>query len=182
MSKAVPLRTDINAAELAKLARNSDDADQSRRLIALSHVASGGSRSEAAQLGGVTLQIIRDWVLRFNAEGAEGLKDRKAPGGKPKLDEAQQEALAKRVESGPDPEKDGVVRWRCSDLVAWVEEEFGVSMKAHSMSRWLKRLGFSRVSGRPQSAQQDPQALKTFKKTSPKSWRKSKPGSKREPL
>ncbi len=40
-------------------------------------------RSTRARIGGVGLQIIRDWVLRFNSEGAAGLVDRKAPGRTP---------------------------------------------------------------------------------------------------
>ena len=118
MSAAVLLRPDFNADELRQLARASRDAGQSRRLLALAVIHDGGRRSEAARVGAVGLQTVRDWVLAFNAEGPAGLVDGKAPGQRPKLDAAQRRALAEAVEQGPDPERDGVVRWRRKDLAA----------------------------------------------------------------
>ena len=73
MGKAIELRQDYDGDELRRLARQSIDGDQTRRLLALAAIYDGGRRTDAAKLGGVTLQIVRDWVLRFNAEGPEGL-------------------------------------------------------------------------------------------------------------
>ncbi|WP_457853544.1 helix-turn-helix domain-containing protein [Tistrella mobilis] len=88
MAAPIPLRPDYDGAGLRALARRSKDADQTRRLLALALIYDGGSRRSAASLGGVGLQIIRDWVLRFNAHGPDGLIDRKAPGAVPKLNAA----------------------------------------------------------------------------------------------
>jgi transposase len=63
------------------------DAGQARRLLALAAVYDGASRTEAAKIGGVTLQIVRDWVLKFNAHGPGGLIDRKRPGQPARLQE-----------------------------------------------------------------------------------------------
>ena len=71
----------------------SKDADQTRRLLALVLIYDGGSRSAAAHLGGVGLQIVRDWVVQLNANGSDGLIDRKTPGPMPKLMDAQRKAL-----------------------------------------------------------------------------------------
>src|SRR4051794_9679624 len=71
MAVAVPLRSDFEAAQLRALAKRSRDPDQTRRLLALAAIYDGASRTEAAQIGCVTLQIVRDWVLRFNARGPE---------------------------------------------------------------------------------------------------------------
>ena len=87
MAAPIPLRSDVTAADLRQQARRTRDASQARRLLALAEIYDGGTRSQAARIGGVTLQIVRDWVLRFNALGADGLRDRKAPGPKPKLNE-----------------------------------------------------------------------------------------------
>lgn len=111
MAAPIPLRPDYDGPGLRALARQSRDADQTRRLLALASIYDGGSRRSAARLGGVGLQIVRDWVLRFNAYGPEGLIDRKAPGQAPKLNAAQRQALAEKVEGGPIPAVDGVVRW-----------------------------------------------------------------------
>ena len=101
MAAAVPLRTDFDAAQLRALAKQSRDADQTRRLLALAAISEGASRTEAAQIGCVTLQIVRDWVLRFNARGPEGLLTGRAPGAPPRLNGQQREALQAMVDQGP---------------------------------------------------------------------------------
>ena len=106
----VLLRGDFDAARLRLMARESEDADQVRRLLALAAIYDGGSRTEAAAIGGVTLQVVRDWVLRFNARGADGLIDRKAPGKPSLLNAAHRSALAAVIESGPIPAAADAVR------------------------------------------------------------------------
>jgi transposase len=146
MGRALAIRRDFTAAELRRLARQSQDADQTRRLLALAVIYDGGSRGEAAETGGVGRQILRDWVERFNAEGPAGLIGRKPPGNRPKLDDAQRAALVRVVESGPNPVRDGVVRWRLIDLAAWVWDKFGISVSAATLSRELNALGFGKLS------------------------------------
>ena len=80
MGKPVPLRPDFDASSLRRLARQSKDAGQARRLLSLAAIYDGALRSEAARIGTVTLQIVRDWVVRFNAAGPDSLIERKAPG------------------------------------------------------------------------------------------------------
>ena len=167
MSAAVLLREDFTADDLRRLARASRDAGQSRRLLALAEIDEGGSRTDAARIGVVGLQTVRDWVLAFNAAGPAGLTDRKAPGQRPKLTEAQRQALAQIVESGPEPDKHGVVRWRLKDLAAWIYASFGVSLDESTVGRTVKQLGFVKLSARPRHHQQDPVALAAFKKTFP---------------
>ena len=111
-----PLRDDHDASRLRLEARKTKDAGQARRLLALAAIYDGSSRTEAAKIGGVTLQIIRDWVLKFNALGPDGLIDGKAPGKPSRLNDAQRAALMAIVESGPIPAIHEVVRWRLVDL------------------------------------------------------------------
>src|SRR5947209_20515437 len=108
----IPVRCDFDAALVRRAARASCDGSQVRRLLALAAIYDGASRTEAAAIGGVTLQIVRDWVLKFNAYGPDGLIARKAPGQPPKLSEAHRAALRAAIESGPTAAIDGVVRWR----------------------------------------------------------------------
>jgi transposase len=173
MGRALALREDFTGSDLRGLARASRDADQTRRLLALSVIYDGGSRGDAAKTGGVGRQIIRDWVERFNAEGPSGLVTRKAPGAPSKLDDGQRAALVELVERGPDPELDGVVRWRLLDLAAWVWDSFGISVSEATLSRELDRLGFSKLSARPRHHAQDKGAIDAFKKTSLSEWRSS---------
>ena len=128
MALAVVLREDFDGAGLRRLARLSGDANQVRRLLALAVIYDGGARRAAAEVGGVGLQTVRDWVLRFNANGPEGLLDGKAPGPRPVLGAEHKQALAEIIEQGPIPASHGVVRWRIVDLMQWLFDEFGVSV------------------------------------------------------
>ena len=177
MAAPVALREDYDGVMLRGLAKASKDANQTRRLLSLAVIYDGGRRGDAAELGGVTLQIIRDWVLRFNDEGPAGLIDRKAPGGKPKLNDDQRRALREIVESGPIPAIHGVVRWRLKDLVQWIFEAFGIVLKRDAVSRELKAMGFAKITARPRHYAQNELALEAFKKISRPSWQRSEPRS-----
>jgi transposase len=112
-------------------------------------------------------QSLCNWVHRFNAEGPDGLIDRKAPGAEPKLSASQKAELAALVEAGPDPQLDGIVRWRRIDLKDVIHDRFGVVYHERSVSRILHELGFSHMSARPRHPGQDPEILETYKKISP---------------
>ena len=109
MAAPIDLRNDFDSVSLRRLAKRTRDATQSRRLLALAEAYDGGSRTDASRIGGVGLQIIRDWVLRFNARGPDGLVDGKSPGAPSKLNADHRRALAEVVEAGPVPAVDGVV-------------------------------------------------------------------------
>ncbi len=160
--------------DLRRLARDSRDGNQVRRLLALAAIYDGGSRTDAARIGGDGLQIIRDWVVRFNTEGSAGLLDHKAPGKTPLLNAEHRAALARAVEAGPKPYLDGVARWRLIDLAQWLWDEFGVSVSETTLGRELRALGFRKLSARPRAYDQDPAAAEAFKKTSPPAWRRSR--------
>jgi transposase len=168
MGSAVPLREDYDAAELRRIARLASDNRQIRRLLALAAVYDGMSRAEAARVGGMDRQTLRDWVHRFNGLGPGGLSNARGAGRPRLLSDEQMRQLAEIVETGPDPATDGVIRWRRIDLVRLVEERFGVECSARVMSNYLAELGFSHISGRPQHPGQDPGVIEAFKKTSPK--------------
>ena len=174
MGAAIKLRDDYDSPALRALAKRVLDAAQSRRLVALAEIYDGGRRSDAARIGGVGLQIIRDWVLRFNGGGPEGLIDAKHPGPRRKLDDDQRAALAGVVETGPIPAIHGVVRWRRCDLAQWIWDEFAISLDETTVGRELKSLGFAKLSARPRHYAQNDVEVEAFKKTSPPSWRKSK--------
>ena len=167
MSAALRLREDFCADDLRRLAKGSRDAGQIRRLLALAQVYDGGTRSQAARVGAVGLQTVRDWVVAFNAQGPDGLVGGKAPGRAPKLNAAQSQALAAIVERGPDPARDGVVRWRLKDLAVWIDANFGVRLDESTLGRLVRRLGFRKLSARPRHYAQDPAALEAFKKACP---------------
>ena len=167
MAAAVRLRGDYTAGGLRGLAKQSGDADQTRRLLALAEIYDGGSRGDAAKVGGVGLQTVRDWVVWFNAEGPAGLLNGKAPGKSAILDDERRRELARLVESGPIPAVHGVVRWRLVDLGQWLFETFGLSISKQTLSREMRAMGFRRLSARPRHHAQDVEAVAAFKKTLP---------------
>ena len=174
MRAPLRLREDDDARHLRAPAKASRDANQTRRLLALAAIHDGGSRSEAAKIGGVGIQTVRDGVLAFNAEGPPGLVDGKAPGNRPLLNAAQRAALQQIVAAGPNPAVDGVVRWRLVDLAHGVFAAFGISVSQQTLSRILRGLDYRKLSARPRHHAQDPAALEAFKKTSPRVWRRSR--------
>lgn len=166
------LRDDCDAAQLRLAARQSDDADQVRRLLALAAIYDGVSRSGAAQIGGVTRQIVRDWVMRFNEGGPDALIARKALGKPSLLNPEQRAALAQVIEDGPLPAIDGVVRWRLVDLVQWVFETFAISISRQTLGRELRAMGYRKLSARPRHHAQGAGAVEAFKKVLQASWRR----------
>ena len=179
MAAAVALRADFDAAALRRQARASKDSGQARRLLALAEIYDGGSRSEAAEVGGVTLQSVRDWVLRFNRHGPDGLIAIKPAGPTPKLNAKQRRSLKAIVERGPIPAVDGVVRWRLIDLVQWISDTFGVSLDETTVGRMLRGMGLRKLTARPRHYAQNEFAAEAFKKTSRKKSPRSAPASSR---
>jgi transposase len=174
----IALRTDFDAATVRAAARKSKDGAQARRLLALAAIYEGSSRTEAARLGSVTVQIVRDWVVKFNASGPDGLIDRKAPGKPPLLNATHRAALVEAIERGPIPAAHGVVRWRIIDLAQMLWDDFSVSVSRPTLSRELRALGHRKLSARPKHHAQDPEAIEAFKKGALlPSWTRSKPSS-----
>jgi transposase len=131
----IPLRVDYDASGLRSLARKANDTTQARRLRAIAAIYDGSSRTRAAALGGVTPQIVRDWVVKFNTRGPDGLTNGDTVGTRSRLNEAQRAALATILERGPSLAIHGIVRWRLIDLCEWVQKEFRVKISLKTMSR-----------------------------------------------
>lgn len=167
MAGAVEItRRDMTPAQLRVAAGRTKDGRVARRILAIALALEGGGRKTAAQSCGMDRQTLRDWVHRYNAEGLAGLANRGGSGCKPRLTAAQKEELAAWVEAGPDPETDGVVRWRCADLKRRIEAEFRVQLHERTVGKHLTALGYRRLSVRPQHPKADPAAQEAFKKTS----------------
>jgi transposase len=166
MPAAVRMRTDFSANQLRRLAAMTKNANQGRRLLSLAAILDGMSRTNAARIGGMDRQTLRDWVHRFNERGPEGLRDTWWKGNPPRLSAEQQAELSQLVETGPDRAVHGVVRWRRIDLKHLIAERFGVVYHERTIGKILHQLGFSRISARPRHPAQDGQTVAAFKKTS----------------
>ncbi len=158
---------EMSAADLRAAAKRSADAKQASRILAIAMVLDGFSREDAARLCGMDRQTLRDWVHRYNKAGLDGLADRARSGRPASLSWVEQGKVASWVEQGAEPARDGVVRFRRIDLRDRIATEFGVELHERSVGKLLRRLGYRRLSVRPQHPQADPAAQETFRKTSP---------------
>ena len=135
MGTAIAVRTDFSSQKLRRLATRVKDAAQARRLLAIAAVLDGAAREEAAKIGGMDRQTLRDWVIRFNDQGPDGLINKCVPGRAAASSSKKHKAfLARLVEEGPIPAVDGVVRWRACDLIMRLHEEFGhLGLRRHGL-------------------------------------------------
>jgi transposase len=173
MPKVVAIKPSHTPAELRRLAASGKDVNQSRRLLSLAAVLDGMSRAEAAKIGGMDRQTLRDWAHRFNAQGPAGLKDNRRRGNPRRLSLTQLTELAGIIATGPDRAVDGVVRWRRIDLQRVIADKFGINYHERSIGKLLKYLGFSHISARPKHPMQDGEVIAAFKKTSPSRSRRT---------
>src|SRR5436305_10056910 len=170
-------RREPGAGDLRREAARCRDARAARRMLAPALVPEGSSREEAARAAGMDRQTLRDRVHRYNAEGLAGLRDRPRSGRKPRLTAEQEAELVTAVERGPDPDRDGVVRWRRVDLQALIEARFAVRLHERWVGKVLRRPGFTRLSVRPRHPKADEAAQEAFKEASPSWWRERCPSA-----
>ena len=163
MGTAILMRTEYSREALLKLAKRAKNGEQARRLLALAAVAGGAGRLEAARIGGVGLQTLRDWVICFNKDGPDGLLNRKRRR-KRRLNDEQLAEIKELIIKGPDLEKDHVVRWRCVDIQAIIKQQYSVEYHERTIGKLLHFLGLSHISSRPQHPKSNPQRIETFKK------------------
>ena len=162
---SLEIRKDRTAAVLRKLAKAEADTRVVRRILAIANALDGMSREEAARSAGMDRQTLRDWVVRYNEHGIDGLADRWGDGRPPTFDTQEQAELMHIVLNGPDPEASGLSAYTLEDLANICEQRFGKRMHPWSLGRLLKRLGFSRQKTRPSHPQKDPAAQAAFKKS-----------------
>lgn len=167
MGHAIGITRQYDTVALRKLARRERDGRVASRLLAIASVLDGVSRTDAARQAGMERQTLRDWVHRFNADGVAGLRNR-AQGRPPlRLTAAQEAEVRARVLAGPDPQTDGLARWRCADVQRFIAETYQVRYHVRTVGKLLRKLGLSHVSARPVHPESDVAAQESFKKTLP---------------
>ena len=164
MGAALKIRDNLSPAALRRWARKEARGRASARNYAIAKALEGMTRAEAPRLAGMERQALWEAVVRYNPEGLCGLYDR--PTGRPRriLSEDEEAALLAVILKGPDPERDGVCAWKRADLCTWLEARFGNTYHPSSMTRVLRRMGFSRQKVRPAHPQRDAAVQERFKK------------------
>jgi transposase len=162
--RGLAIRGDVPAAALRRLARREPDRSAAARMQAIAGALEGMTRAEAARLAGMERQALRDAVVRYNAEGLAGLRNRPHPGPAPRLDEARRAALRQLVLDGPDVEAAGLSAWTLRELCREVEARWGVRYHEGHMGKLVRRLGLSRQKARPSHPKADVAAREAFAK------------------
>ena len=166
------IRGDLSAADLRALARRERSRTAAVRMYAVADALEGMTRAEAARLAGLERQALRDAVVRYNAEGLAGFQDRPRPGPRPRLDEAERTALAALILAGPAVEATGLSAWTLPELCREIEARWGKRFHPASLSRVVRRLGFSRQKARPAHPKVDLEARAAFAKRGfPTRWK-----------
>src|SRR5215813_10096942 len=125
---ALSIRRDRSPVVLRKLAKGETEARVARRLLAIANALCGMSREDAARSAGMDRQTLRDWVIRYNAYGLDGLADQWGDGRPPRLSPEEKSELVAIVLAGPDPEASGISAFTREDLVRICWERFGKSL------------------------------------------------------
>ena len=164
MAVRTAIRTDLHEPEdLRRLARSEKVPRAARRMLAIANAMEGMSFTDAAHVVGIERQSLGDAVQRYNVEGLAGLYDRRKPGRPRMLNPMQEDELCDAMSAGPDPELDGISAYTLDDLAEITEARFGVSYHPTSMSRVVRRLGFSKQKARPHHPKKDEGAQALFK-------------------
>ena len=159
------IRNDYDSYSLRRLARSCSNGYQTLRISAIADILDGYNRTQAATRNGMTRQTLRDWVHRYNEEGIDGLKDRAGRGRPARITVPIQNSLKQVLLDGPDLDKDGVVRWGMIDLQAWLSRVHHINCTAETVRIMVRKLGFRKMTARPQHYKQNPQTIEAFKKT-----------------
>ena len=164
MGSALRIRDDLTPLELRRWARVGSYGRAAARAYGIANALEEMPRADAARLAGMDRQTLRDAVVRYNAKGLEGLHDRPKGYSPRRLTADEEAALAAVIIAGPEPERDGVCAWTRADLCRWLEERFAKTYHPSSMTRVLRRMGFSRQKARPSHPRRDAEAQERFKK------------------
>lgn len=153
-------------SELKRLERIEKDADRSRRLRVVILGIEGWTAPSVAMAVGLSRRICQRWIARYNAEGLEGLDDRRGQSSELPLSEEQVESFRQRLEAGP-TEDDLVCTLRGKDFQRILAEEFNLLRSLPSVYWLLHRLGYSHLRPRPRHRKSDPEAIEAFKSSWP---------------
>jgi transposase len=146
------------------------------RILAIAHLLEGGERGSTARQFGMSRNVLRIWVSRYNAAGIAGLVDRHGGGVAARLTAEQRHALKQKVLAGANLERDGIIAYRILDIRALAEREFGVRYSHGGMHRVLHAIGCAWLMPRPRHPQGNAEAQEEFKKNS-RTWSRTSPDS-----
>ena len=134
------------------------------RLLGLSYIQVGKTLQETAALLHVECHAVGEWIKRFSKEGLEGLTDKRPPGRRAKLTQAQEQALIEYVECAREAHTGG--RLTAIKVQHWIAMQWNIAYKIPGIYTLFERLGLVWITARPCHAKADEALQEAFKKTS----------------
>jgi transposase len=159
----IPLKKSFTSDQLYKIAKKEKDAKVRSRILGIAASLEGKSRTQAAKIAGLNLNIFRIWIKRYNENGLEGLRSIKQTGRPKKLSPEKQEILRQKILNGADFEKDGRIRFRLLDIQDYLRTDHQIDHCQSSIWYILKDLGLSWISVRPKHPKTTDEAIQEFK-------------------
>lgn len=165
--RGLRIRDDLSASELRGHARREKDPRVARRMLAIANALDGMSRALSARLAGMDRQALRDWVVRYNEAGLEGLHDRWGEGRPLSIGEGDLAAIKAVILQAAAGQGDRArPAYRLVDIARLIEERTGVRYSVSGTHRLMRSLNLSWQKTRPRHPEADPAAQKAFKKSS----------------
>lgn len=164
MGAALPIADHHDASTLRALARCEKNGRVASRMMAIANALDGTTRLAAARSAGMDRQTLRDWVIRYNADGIDGLCDQPKGHNPEKLTDSEQAVLLAKVFQTPDPTLDGTCAWTLADLCDFAEGRFGKRLSTSGMWGVLQRLGLSHQKARSVHPKSNAKAQADFQK------------------
>lgn len=156
------IRDDLSSKQLRRLARRERDSRIGRRLLAIANALDGMSRAMAAKLAGMDRQTLRDWVIRYNEHGVDGLGDRWGAGRPTTVGEGELAAVKATILQAVCRSGDAKPTLRIVDVAAMIEERTGVRYSVSGAHRLMKTMGPSYQKTRPSHPKAEPGCARAF--------------------
>jgi len=161
---SVAIRRDISTDKIYQKARLEKRAKVRGRMLGIAAILEGRKRIDASRIAGVTINVMRIWVRRFNQHGLDGLISKKTTGRKPTWTSQHDNFLMEKVDAGAVFERDKRITYRLEDFQSALAEKFGIIFGISTIWYKLEKLKLSWITPRPKHPKSDPVAQEEFKK------------------
>lgn len=179
MPRRIQLRSDLRSDELEQRYRAAKEPHERSWWQILWLLSRGQKAAAIAESTGYSAYWIGQIAKRYNAEGAAGMRNRQythSHRAQPLLSAEHRAELAEAVR-GPAPEGD---HWVGRTVAAWMSQKLGRPISVQLGWVYLVKLEGKRRKPRPQHVQADPAAQEAFKKSSVRSFGRSRRPSRKQ--
>lgn len=134
------------------------------KLNAIYQLSKGISSRKLVEFYGTSFKQILNWAHRFEAEGVEGLKDKKGRGRKSRLDEAQLKVLQEIImNKSPLDYGYNTATWTGAIVIELIKKHYSIEYKKTQVYELLKKMGFTYQKAKGKYPEADAKKQEEFK-------------------